>query len=385
MQRGGSVICKNKGCGREIDGDSVYCKWCGTRQVREKRTRSDAPTARQLPSGSWTCRVRVDGRDVSITRPTKAEAVAEASAIKHGLKAPDKAVSTMTLKEAYRKYIESRDGVISPSTAAEYKRLQKTSFQSLMELSASSITSEQIQREIGKMVKNGKSPKYIRNVEGLLVSVLKQFAPDSRISVILPQKRKVELRKIEDNEIGKIIAAFSGTDMELPVLMALWMGMRMSEIRGARFEDISGGRLHICRAIVSGENGDEVKPPKTFSGDRWVSVPVHIQTLIDATGRSEGYIIPISGQTIYNRFIRGLDAAGIPRCRFHDLRHANAAIMVRLGVESRYAQERNGWSDDWMYKQVYAYTMTDRMIEIDRSIDDYFDNKMTTTVQKNEC
>lgn len=379
------MICKNKGCGREIDGDSVYCKWCGTRQVREKRTKSDAPTARQLPSGSWTCRVRVDGRDVSITRPTKAEAVAEASAIKHGLKAPDKAVSTITLREAYRKYIESRDGVISPSTAAEYKRLQKTSFHSLMELPASSITSEQIQREIGKMVKNGKSPKYIRNVEGLLVSVLKQFAPDSRISVILPQKRKVELRKIEDNEIGKIIAAFSGTGMELPVLMALWMGMRMSEIRGAKFEDISGGRLHICRAIVSGENGDEVKPPKTFSGDRWVSVPDHIQTLIDATGRSEGYIVPISGQTIYNRFIRGLDAAGIPRCRFHDLRHANAAIMVRLGVESRYAQERNGWSDDWMYKQVYAYTMTDRMIEIDRCIDDYFDNKMTTTVQKNEC
>lgn len=183
-------------------------------------------------------------------------------------------------------------------------------------------------------------------------------------------------------EIGKIIAAFSGTDMELPVLMALWMGMRMSEIRGARFEDISEGRLHICRAIVSGENGDEVKPPKTFSGDRWVSVPAHIQALIDATGRSEGYIVPTSGQTIYNRFIRGLDAAGIPRCRFHDLRHANAAIMVRLGVESRYAQERNGWSDDWMYKQVYAYTMDDRMAEIDKSIDDYFDNKMATEVCK---
>lgn len=376
------MICKNKGCGREIDGDSVYCKWCGTRQVREKRTKSDAPTARQLPSGSWTCRVRVDGRDVSITRPTKAEAVAEASAIKHGLKQPDKAASTISLREAYRKYIESRDGVISPSTAAEYKRLQKTSFQSLMERPASSVTSEQIQREIGKMAKDGKSPKYIRNVEGLLVSVLKQFAPDSRISVILPQRRKVELRKIEDAEIGKIIAAFSGTDMELPVLMALWMGMRMSEIRGARFEDISGGRLHICRAIVSGENGDEVKPPKTFSGDRWVSVPDHIQTLIDATGRSEGYIVPTSGQTIYNRFIRGLDAAGIPRCRFHDLRHANAAIMVRLGVESRYAQERNGWSDDWMYKQVYAYTMDDRMAEIDKSINDYFDKKMATEVRE---
>lgn len=30
--------CKNKGCARDIDADSVYCKWCGTRQVREKKT-----------------------------------------------------------------------------------------------------------------------------------------------------------------------------------------------------------------------------------------------------------------------------------------------------------------------------------------------------------
>lgn len=374
------MLCKNKGCAREIDADSVYCKWCGARQVREKRSKNTAhtPTARRLPSGSWACRVRVDGQDVSITRETKEEAIAEAMAVKHGLKAPEKSRAAITLRDAYAKYIESRDGVISPSTAAEYKRLAKTSFQGLMAQPVSAITSEQVQREIGKMVKGGKSPKYVRNVEGLLVSVLKQFAPDVRISVILPQKRKVELRKIEDAEIGKIIKAFSGTDMELPVLMAIWMGMRMSEIRGARFEDISEGRLHICRAIVSGENGDEVKPPKTFSGDRWVSVPDHIQALIAATGRSEGYIVPASGQTIYNRFIRGLDAAGIPRCRFHDLRHANAAIMVRLGVESKYAQERNGWSTDRMYKQVYAYTMDDKMADIDRSINDYFDNKMAT-------
>lgn len=376
------MLCKNKGCAREIDADSVYCKWCGARQVREKRSKNTAhtPTARRLPSGSWACRVRVDGQDVSITRETKEEAIAEAMAVKHGLKAPEKSRAAITLRDAYTKYIESRDGVISPSTAAEYKRLAKTSFQGLMAQPVSAITSEQVQREIGKMVKGGKSPKYVRNVEGLLISVLKQFAPDVRISVILPQKRKVELRKIEDAEVSKIIAAFSGTDMELPVLMALWMGMRMSEIRGARFEDISDGKLHICRAIVSGERGDEVKPPKTFSGDRWVSVPDHIQALIAATGRSEGYIVPTSGQTIYNRFIRGLDAAGIPRCRFHDLRHANAAIMVRLGVESKYAQERNGWSTDRMYKQVYAYTMDDKMADIDRSINDYFDNKMATEV-----
>ena len=52
--------------------------------------------------------------------------------------------------------------------------------------------------------------------------------------------------------------------------------------------------------------------------------------------------------------------------------------MVRLGVDSKYAQERNGWASDRMYKQTYAYVMADQMDEVDKSIDGYFVNKMTT-------
>ena len=103
------MICKNKGCAREIDADSVYCKWCGTRQVREKKPKGAAPAARQLPSGAWTCHVRVGGQDISVTRPTKAEAQAEAMAVKHGLKAPDTPRVTMTLAEAYAAYLTSRE------------------------------------------------------------------------------------------------------------------------------------------------------------------------------------------------------------------------------------------------------------------------------------
>ena len=377
--------CKNKGCAREIDDDSIFCKWCGTRQVREKRSRSDAPSARQLPSGAWTCRVRVGGRDISITRATKQEAIAEAMAVKHGLKTPEKETPSITLAEAYKRYISARSGSISPSTEAGYLRLSRNTFQALMQRQLAGITSEQIQQEISRMAKDGKSPKYIRNAEGLLRSVLKQYAPGLDCSVMLPQRQRVELRQLSDDEIGQIVRAFSGSEMELPVLMALWMGMRLSEIRGAMYEDISGGRLHICRAIVlDAEGNDAEKPPKTFSGDRWIDIPPHIQTLLDATGRKAGHIVELSGTAIYKRFVRGLDAAGIQRCRFHDLRHANAAIMVRLGVESRYAQERNGWASDRMYKQVYAYTMSDQMTRVSEQIDNYFGNKLTTKNLKSE-
>lgn len=220
--------CKNKGCARDIDADSVYCKWCGTRQVREKKTKDAAPAARQLPSGAWTCRVRVGGRDVSVTRPTKAEAQAEAMAVKHGLKAPDTPRVTMTLEDAYKAYIESRDGVISPSTVAGYKRMQKSTFQPLMSMPLSSITSTLIQREVSAMARSGKSPKYIANAEGLLSSVLKQFNPGVRYDVHLPPKRKPDLRQPDDAEISAILSAFRGSPIELPVLMALWMGMRSS-------------------------------------------------------------------------------------------------------------------------------------------------------------
>lgn len=378
------MICKNKGCAREIDADSVYCKWCGTRQVREKKTKDAAPTARQLPSGSWTCRVRVDGRDVSVTRPTKAEAQAEAMAIKHGLKAPDTPRVTMTLEAAYKAYIESRDGVLSPSTVAGYKRLQRNTFQRLMPMQLSAITSELIQQEISAMVREGKSPKYVANAEGLLSSVLKQTVPDKQFSLHLPPKRKPNLRQPDDKEIGAILTAFRGSAVELPVLMALWMGMRLSEILGARHEDIDGGKLHICRAVVLDENNQPVEKDsaKTYAGDRWVSVPGYIAQLIAATGRDSGPLVAFSGAAIYKRFVRTLDQAGIPRCRFHDLRHINAAVMVRLGVDSKYAQERNGWASDRMYKQVYAYAMSDQMAAINESIDGYFGNKMTTENQE---
>lgn len=378
------MICKNKGCAREIDADSVYCKWCGTRQVREKKTKDAAPAARQLPSGTWTCRVRVGGQDISVTRPTKAEAQAEAMAVKHGLKAPDTPRVTMTLAEAYAAYLTSREGVLSPSTVAGYKRLARNTFQRLMPMQLSAITPELIQREISAMTKSKKSPKYIANAEGLLSSVLKQSMPEKQFSLHLPPKRKPNLRQPDDKEVGAIMAAFRGSAVELPVLMALWMGMRLSEILGARHEDIDGGKLHICRAVVLDENNQpaEKDSAKTYAGDRWVSVPGYIAQLIAATGRDSGPLVTFSGAAIYKRFVRTLDQAGIPRCRFHDLRHINAAVMVRLGVDSKYAQERNGWASDRMYKQVYAYAMSDQMAAINESIDDYFGNKMTTENQE---
>lgn len=375
------MLCKI--CKREIPENSIYCNWCGEKQLRERKKKEEikTPTPKQLPSGSWNIVLRAEGQ--SITEPTRELCVARAKAVRAGFLAAKKKAAGQTLEQAYDAYLAARKGVISPSTYGGYEKLKRNTFTELMQCDITSVTSERVQMEISNMATKGKSRKYIANAVGLLSSVLKTYAPEMSLKVRLPQKRKSEPRRIEDEEIGQIMEAVHGTEIELPVLMGLWLGMRMSEIRGAKFEDIKDGQLHICRAVVTDTDGHAVeKPPKTFSGDRWVDIPPEISKLVYAQGREEGYIVLLSGQAIYKRFSRLLEKKGIEHCRFHDLRHANAAVMVRLGVDSRYAQERNGWASDRMYKQVYGYTMGDKMQTVTQNINTYFANKIADEKKK---
>lgn len=335
------------------------------------------PEPKKLPSGSWTVRVMIDGQRISITKPTKKACLAEAAALKAGIKKKLRAPENMTLKQAYEDHIEKNKALWSPSTIAGYTRLKKNTFQELMTYQLKNITIPMIQKEINLMKRQKKSPKYISNAVGFLKSILRQYAPGLELDELtIPQKQKPDLRMLDDDEIKKVLQAAQGTEMELPILLALWLGMRLSEIRGLKRKDFHKGQVHICRAVVDDENGKPAeKGTKTYSGDRWVAVPDYIQNLI-SDGDPNEHIITLSGQAIYKRFSRLLDKAGVTHCRFHDLRRANAAAMIRLGVDSKYAQQRNGWSTDYMYKQVYAYTMPDRMSEVNTAIDNYFGNKI---------
>jgi integrase len=251
-----------------------------------------------------------------------------------------------------------------------------------MDMKVRAITNQHIQREIGAMSRQGKAPKYTANAVGLLRPVLAMVSPDFVLDVNTPQKRKPNLRMLSEEEITLLMSAAVGNPAELPIMMALWMGMRISEIRGAKYKDISyrngASYLHICRAIVDDENGKGVaKGAKSYAGDRTIRIPEYIMRLI-GDGNPDDHIVSLTGQAIYKRYSRLLEKAGIPHCRFHDLRRANAAAMLMLDVDSKYAQERNGWASDYMYKQVYGYVMQGKMDAVSSAIDSYFGHKLPT-------
>ena len=339
--------------------------------------RKKLPTPQKLPSGVYRCQVMVDGKRVSVVDEDPAVAQAKAVALRAGLIEEKKTGNSMTVGQAIDRYIESKDAVLSPSTVAGYKRVRQNALQDLMSVKVADLTQEAVQKAVNKMARV-KSPKSVRNAHGLLSAALEEYRPDMILRTTLPQKQKYDVAVPTDDDIERIIAAAKGTEMELPVLLAIWLGLRASEIRGLTWDCVSGSVLHIRQAIVEGENGPELKGTKTYSGNRKIRLPNYLADLISEQPRTDDYIVHLCGQAMYKRFSRLCEKSGLPHYRFHDMRHANASIMLALGVPDKYAMERMGHATNNMLKTVYQHTMKSKQDEVADVVDNYFEEKLHT-------
>ena len=344
---------------------------------REIAAKLSKPRPVELPSGSWRCQIMINGKREAVVDPDPAVAHAKALAIKAGIMEQEKRGARLTVGDAIDRYIESKDAVLSPSTVAGYKRIRVNAMQDIMGKDIGLLTQEDIQRSVNKMARE-KSPKSIANAHGLLSAALSVYRPNLVLRTTLPQKRKHDSAIPSDEDIRNIISSAKGSDVELPVLLAIWLGLRVSEIRGITWSSINGDILHIRQAIVDGETGSVVKGTKTYSGDRKLKLPVYILSLIDSQPRTGEYVVPLTRRAIYSRFSKLCEDNGIPHYRFHDLRHANASVMLALGVPDKYAMERMGHATNNMLKTVYQHTMKSKQDEISTAVDNYFEQKLHT-------
>lgn len=330
------------------------------------------PKAVKLPSGSWYVNVMVGGKRLSITAPTKRDAEKEAAAIKSGAKAAQFSQS-LSVTQALDRYIDSKSAVLSPATIAGYKRIQKNLLEPIAGYPLSNLTQEQVQRWVNQLAKQGKKPKTVSNAHGLLSAVIGAYRPEMVLRTTLPQKVKTEISIPTEAELSAIFDTAKGTKYELPIMLAVWLGLRASEIRGLKWEDIDGEYISVKRAIVQGEAGPVEKGTKTFSGTRTLHLPPYLAVLIQAQDHSKEHIVNLSGHAMYNGFERVCKKAGVPHFRFHDLRHMNASVMLAIGVPNKYAQERIGHATDNMLKTVYQHTIQEEQKKYSEEIDQRFE------------
>ncbi len=356
--------------------------------------------AKKLPSGKYRCQAyshtekvfdRTTGKAkerrvyVSFTRETRRDAELAAAQFQ-----ADKCIpklkrraeyGDLTLTEAIDRYIESRKTLNrSPTTIQDYQCIQKNGFQDLMQMKIKDLDEAILQEAItveASRPTNSRSreprpisAKRLRNEWGLVSAVLHKYAKHLNFDEIeLPRAtpRSVELPRTQD-----VLQIVRGTDIELPVLLAMWLSFSMSEVRGlTKSRSISGDYLTI-REVVVDVGGAPVRKDmaKNPTRNRRHRIPAYIKSLID---KVEGdVLVPMSGRALYHRWIKLQDENGMDHITFHDLRHLNASVMALLRIPDKYAQERGGWKSDKVMKEVYMQTFSEERERVDDIIDEYF-------------
>lgn len=332
----------------------------------------------------------------SFTAPTKAEAELLAAEFMRTKRERVKAVEAGTVGSLVAQYIEMMEPTLSPSTITVYRRAQHNAFPELMQMPVAKLTAQKVQAAINAEVARPKqrtgrplSPKTIRNEWGLVSVALSELA-GLRFSPKLPT---YQVHRKDLPEPAEVIKAVSGTDVELPVMLALCLSLTMSEIRGLKCSDISDGVLTINRVMVDTDNGPVLKDTaKTATRLRKLVLPPFLWQLINLstayqnwlkTG-SDGLVEPRGRAAIYHRYQRIMQKAGITMT-FHDLRALNASTMLALGVPDLYAMERGGWKTPAVMKTHYQQTLNEKRRSVDASINQYFESitrQITKTAEK---
>jgi integrase len=163
-----------------------------------------------------------------------------------------------------------------------------------------------------------------------------------------------------------IVDAFSGHEYEGLITLALATGMRRGELLGLKWADVDfdAGTARIERQAQRRDGEHQLVALKTAKSRRAPALPaiasdaLRRQKARQAQARSaagpaweeHGLVFttvlstPIHGSTLTHRYQQQLRAKGLPVCRFHDLRHGAASLLLAGGASMRSVMEQLGHS-----------------------------------------
>ena len=85
---------------------------------------------------------------------------------------------------------------------------------------------------------------------------------------------------------------------------------------------------------------------------------------------TSGIGTPLLGGNLNRAFKATLRRAGLPKIRFHDLRHTCATLLLRQGVNPKFVQELLGHADISLTLNVYSHVLPDMGDAAARALDD---------------
>lgn len=236
-----------------------------------------------------------------------------------------------------------------------------------------------------QLLADGLSVKSVRLAHAILHRALHQALKWGLVAANVadiaepPSAPRREFHTLTAEEAARLLAEARGDRYHALYTLAITTGLRQGELLGLRWSDLDldGAVLSVAQQVYRLGGKWQYSAPKTKAGRRTVALPASAvealrqhrlrqaeerlrvknwQDLDLVFANEEGRPLE-RGNLVRRSFEPLLEAAGLPRIRFHDLRHACASLMLAGGVHPKVVQERLGHSSIAVTMDVYSHVM----------------------------
>ncbi len=236
------------------------------------------------------------------------------------------------------------------------------------------LTKGRVERTESKDQPKGLSAKTVRNINQVISSAM-DFAITQKIitenpckAVALPKIERKEMQTIPAEQLQAFLAEAKATGVYEMYYIELSTGLRRGELLGLKWEDVDmkQGIIRVRRQIARIDGKIVEAPLKTKNSYRTVTIsPQAIEVLKAQKAKTNDQYIfpspnggPISPDSVNNMLKRVLERAGIPKVRFHDLRHTFATLALQNGVDIKTVSGMLGHFSAGFTLDTYAHVTT---------------------------
>jgi integrase len=193
-----------------------------------------------------------------------------------------------------------------------------------------------------------------------------------------PHFERPEMHTLNEEDIQRLLIAAKNTQYYTLFFMALFTGMRRSELLALRWQDVD---LLLCQAFVTRsmhqlQDGSIIfREPKTVKSRCMISLSP--STAIELRDHQEKQKLTFSMQglslkddtlifcqvdgrpllpnSVTHAWIKLVRRLGLNGIRLHDARHSHASLMLKQGIHPKIVQERLGHSSIQTTLDVYSH------------------------------
>jgi integrase len=341
----------------------------------------------QRSDGTWEARARlhlVDGtkRRVSVYGKTRKEA---ADRLHEKLDNERRGVPLVVNDYTVGRWLDQWLGVISvssirPKTYEIYESTIRLYLKpALGHHKLTELRPAHLQAMIDRALEDGRSPRMVMRWRQVLSSALSEATRQELVMrnvarlVRLPTYRSAEAKTWTRDEAARFLAAIVDHRYYAAFLLATQYGLRLGEVLGLRSADLDfeTGVIHVRQQLQRhAGHGLQLVPLKTLHSARLIPMTDRVRTALResvATAGSadaDGLVFrstsggPVDPKNFVERTFKELcELAGVPKIKFHELRHTAATFYKDLGgANPQDAQRLLGHSHVNTTMQIYQHS-----------------------------